>query len=260
MNPPPLDVLYEDNHLLVVNKPAGLPTMGTPGGRPTLLTLAKQYVKQRYQKPGNVYLGVMSRLDAPVTGVVLLARTSKAAARLTEQFRSHTVEKTYWAVVEGVLEPPAGRLVDWLGHDDRHRRMHIVGPTLPGAKEARLSYRQARSRSRGNCTGWRWNWRPAASIRFGCNWPITAIRSSAIGSMAAGRRFPTASPCTPGGWWFRIRRPTRGWSSRPRCPTPGGVSAFAASFIKPQQVMPWGGLAICHGGVLAGCGFTKGPL
>ena len=144
MNPTRLQVLHEDNHLLVVDKPAGLPTMGTPVGRATLLTLAKQYVKEQYQKPGNVYLGVMSRLDAPVTGVVLLARTSKAAARLTEQFRSHTVEKTYWAVVEGFGEwdSSSGSLVDWLGHDDRHRRMHIVGPTLPGAKEARLAYRR----------------------------------------------------------------------------------------------------------------------
>lgn len=145
MNPPPLDVLYEDNHLLVVSKPAGLPTMGTPGDRPTLLALAKDYVKQRCQKPGNVYLGVMSRLDAPVTGVVLLARTSKAAARLTEQFRTHAVEKTYWAVVEGFLDSPGGSLVDWLGHDDRHRRMHIIGPTMPGAREARLSYRRLKA-------------------------------------------------------------------------------------------------------------------
>ena len=143
MNPPSqFDVLYEDNHLLAVAKPAGLPTMGTPEGRPTLLTLAKEYVKQRYQKPGNVYLGIVSRLDAPVTGVVLLARTSKAAARLTEQFRTRGVEKSYWAVVEGVVEPPEGRLVDWLAEDERHRRMHIVGPTMPGAKEARLTYRR----------------------------------------------------------------------------------------------------------------------
>jgi 23S rRNA pseudouridine1911/1915/1917 synthase len=142
MNPPPLEVLYEDNHVLAVNKPAGLPTMGTPGGQPTLLTVAKDYVKRKYHKPGNVYLGVMSRLDAPVTGVVLLARTSKAARRLTEQFRTHSVRKIYWALVEGTIEPPADRLVDWLAQDERHRRMHIVGPTLPGAKEARLSYRR----------------------------------------------------------------------------------------------------------------------
>jgi 23S rRNA pseudouridine1911/1915/1917 synthase len=137
-----MEILYEDNHLLVVVKPAGLPTMGTPGGRPTLLTEAKEYVKRRYHKPGNVYLGVVSRLDAPVTGVVLLARTSKVAARLTEQFRTRQVEKTYWAVVEGVVEPAEGRLVDWLGQDERHRRMHIVGPTMPGAQEARLTYRR----------------------------------------------------------------------------------------------------------------------
>jgi 23S rRNA pseudouridine1911/1915/1917 synthase len=139
---PALEVLYEDNHLLAVNKPAGIPTMGTPGDRPTLLSVAKEYVKQKYQKPGNVYLGVMSRLDAPVTGVVLLARTSKAARRLTEQFRTHTVEKTYWALVEGEVEPETGTYVDWLGQDERHRRMHIVGRTLPGAKEAKLSYRR----------------------------------------------------------------------------------------------------------------------
>ena len=142
MNTSPLDILYEDNHLLVVNKPAMLPTMGTPGDRPTLLAAAKEYVKLRYHKPGNVYLGVMSRLDAPVTGVVLLARTSKAAARLTEQFRTRAVDKLYWALVEGAIEPAAGRLVDWLGQDERHRRMHVVGPKLPGAKEARLSYQR----------------------------------------------------------------------------------------------------------------------
>jgi 23S rRNA pseudouridine1911/1915/1917 synthase len=142
MPSPPLNVLYEDNHLLAVVKPAGLATMGLAEDRETLLTRAKQYIKEKYHKPGNVYLGVISRLDAPVTGVVLLARTSKAAKRLTEQFRSRTVQKSYWALVEGLPQPESGAYVDWLGHDDRHRRMHIVGRTLPGAKEARLSYRR----------------------------------------------------------------------------------------------------------------------
>src|SRR3990170_5018119 len=105
MTPEPLEVLYEDNHLLAVLKPAGLATMGLSGDKPTLLAAAKQYVKDRYQKPGNVYLGVVSRLDAPVTGVVLFARTSKAARRLTEQYKSRTVEKTYWALVEGAIAP-----------------------------------------------------------------------------------------------------------------------------------------------------------
>ncbi len=142
MDPDALEVLYEDNHLLAVVKPAGLATMGTPPGKQTLLSLAREYVKRRYDKPGNVYLGVMSRLDAPTTGVVLLARTSKAARRLTEQFRSRSVEKLYWALVEGHIQPKRGNCEDWVGQDERHRRMHIVGPTIPGAKQARLAYRR----------------------------------------------------------------------------------------------------------------------
>lgn len=142
MKHPPLEILHEDNHLLVLNKPAGLPTMGVASDRESLLTLAKKYVKKRYHKPGNVYLGILSRLDAPVTGVVLLARTSKAARRLTEQFRNRTVEKTYWALVEGTNLPDEGRCEDWLAHDERHRRVHVVGPTFDGAQQARLAYRR----------------------------------------------------------------------------------------------------------------------
>ncbi len=136
-----LEILYEDNHLLAVSKPAGLATMGTPEGVETLLDRAKRYIKVKYDKPGKVYLGVVSRLDAPVTGIVVLARTSKAARRLTEQFREHTVQKVYWALVGGDFYPLEGELDDWLGQDERHRRMHIVGPRLPGAKRARLHFR-----------------------------------------------------------------------------------------------------------------------
>jgi len=149
MDFPPLDVLYEDNHVLAVAKPARLPTMGVPQDEPSLLKVAKEWIKERYQKPGNVYLGVVSRLDAPVTGVVLLARTSKAANRLTEQFRSRKVEKTYWAITEGTVEPAQKRLVHWLATHGRHRRMLIVNPTDEGAKEAVLSYRRLR-RLEGN--------------------------------------------------------------------------------------------------------------
>ncbi|HWB00284.1 MAG TPA: RluA family pseudouridine synthase [Pirellulales bacterium] len=136
-----LDILYEDNHLLVLNKPAGLATMGVAADVPSLLALAKAYIARKYHKPGNVYLGAMSRLDAPVTGVVLFARTSKAAARLTEQFRTRAVDKTYWAVVSGAA-PASGTCVDWLIKDERHRKMHVVEQTRSGAAEARLSYRR----------------------------------------------------------------------------------------------------------------------
>jgi 23S rRNA pseudouridine1911/1915/1917 synthase len=142
MNAQSLQVIYEDNHLLAVLKPAGLATMGVPGDKPTLLNLARQYVKDRYQKPGNVYLGVISRLDTPVTGVVLFARTSKAARRLAEQFRNRTVQKTYWALVDGVIKPAAGQWVDWLLADKRNRKVRVVDPARPGAKDARLAYRR----------------------------------------------------------------------------------------------------------------------
>src|SRR3954469_12721236 len=116
-----LDVLYEDNHLLVVNKPAGLPTQGVAAGEDSLVVRAKVYLKQKYNKPGNAYVGVVSRLDALVTGVVVLARTSKAAARLSEQFREAEVVKTYWAVVERVPKASDATLIDWLAKDERQR-------------------------------------------------------------------------------------------------------------------------------------------
>lgn len=140
-SPAPLQVLYEDNHLLAVNKPAGLATMGVADDVPSLLSLAKRYIKDRYQKPGNVYLGVVSRLDAPVTGVVVLARTSKAAARLSQQFRERDVAKLYWALVEGRPDPAAGSCDDYMIHDERHRRMHTVSGPRPDAQSARLEYR-----------------------------------------------------------------------------------------------------------------------
>jgi 23S rRNA pseudouridine1911/1915/1917 synthase len=141
---PRLDVLYEDNHLLAINKPAGLPTMGVSAGRSNLLAIAKQYIKERYQKPGEVYLGIVSRLDASVSGVVLLARTSKAAARLNDQFRGRKVEKVYWAVVEGEVGPREVACHDWIVADDRHRKMRLADAATPGAQEARLVYRGLR--------------------------------------------------------------------------------------------------------------------
>ncbi len=138
----PLKILHEDNHLLAVIKPAGLATMGVAADETSLFTLAKDYLKRRYNKPGNVYLGVVSRLDEPVSGVALLARTSKAAARLSEQFRSRSVEKIYWAIVEGTIEPPAGEWIDFIAKHEPERRMRCVAEGSPEAREARLRYRR----------------------------------------------------------------------------------------------------------------------
>jgi 23S rRNA pseudouridine1911/1915/1917 synthase len=143
MTGPPnqLEVLYEDNHLLVVNKPAMLPTMGVAESEPSLLKLAKEYIRDKYAKPGNVYLGIVSRLDTPVTGVTILARTSKAAARLSAAFRDRQVQKTYWAAVEGVPSDAAATVEHFLRKDERHRKVHVTNGSAPDAQLARLRYR-----------------------------------------------------------------------------------------------------------------------
>ena len=175
----PLHVLYEDNHLLALNKPAGLPTMGVTADRDSLLVQAKEYIKERYQKPGNVYLGAMSRLDAPVSGVVLFARTSKAAARLTEQFRTRAVEKIYWALVEGEVDPAAGQLTDLMRADERHRRMHRTATPGSGTQEARLSYRRITALPAGTLVEVRLETGRKHQIRVqmsGRGWPVLGDR------------------------------------------------------------------------------------
>jgi 23S rRNA pseudouridine1911/1915/1917 synthase len=137
----PLEILYEDNHLLVINKPVGLPTQGVIEGLPSVVTAAKAYLKRKYKKPGNVYLGVVSRLDALVGGVLVLARTSKSAARLNEQFRARSARKLYWAVVESPPAPTEGQLTDWVKKDERLQKMIVVPRHSAGAQRATLSYR-----------------------------------------------------------------------------------------------------------------------
>jgi len=132
-------VFYSDNHLFAVYKPAGLLVQGDETGDVSLLDLAKRWVKQRYQKPGNVFLGLVHRLDRPVAGVMLFARTSKAGARLSEQFRVGSVRKVYLAVVEGERPPPAARLTHHIERQGRHNR--VVPRPTPKSREARLSYR-----------------------------------------------------------------------------------------------------------------------
>ncbi len=135
-----IDVLYEDNHLLALNKPCGWPTTHFDGTEEPVDRLAKAYLKEKYQKPGNVFLGVVHRIDKPVSGCLVFARTSKAAARLSEQFREGAVEKVYWAVVEGGEWADTGSLDDWLLHDDAEHRVKVVAADTPGAKVARLVY------------------------------------------------------------------------------------------------------------------------
>ncbi|MDR3232134.1 MAG: RluA family pseudouridine synthase [Planctomycetaceae bacterium] len=137
-----MQILYEDNHLIALIKPCGIAVMGLPAGQETLLTQTKAYIKEKYHKPGEVYLGVVSRLDVPVSGVVLFARTSKAAARINEQFRSHSVEKIYAAIIEGRIYPPEAGCFDKIENDKRHRKAHITDN--PEGKESLLRYKTLR--------------------------------------------------------------------------------------------------------------------
>lgn len=134
-------VLYEDNHCLALWKPPRMPVVADRSGDPSLLDRAKEYVKKKYGKPGGVYLGVVHRLDRPVSGVVLFARTSKAARRLTEQFRERAVRKVYWAVVEGKPRHREGELTHWLVKDRRRNIVKAYPEARAGARLAHLRYR-----------------------------------------------------------------------------------------------------------------------
>ena len=130
-----IDIIYEDNHLLVVNKPVNIPVQADSSKDQDLLTLLKKQLKEKYQKPGNVYLGLVHRLDRPVGGIMVFAKTSKAASRLSEQIRNNTFQKTYLAVVQGkVLNSDTFK--DKLEKDQKTNIVKIS----PTGKQAELSY------------------------------------------------------------------------------------------------------------------------
>jgi len=135
-----LNVLYEDNHLLVAEKPYGVPSQGDESGDADMLTLCKAYIKEKYNKPGDVYLGLVHRLDRPTSGVMVFARTSKAAARLSEQVRGRSFEKTYLAVLTAAPQPESGELRHWLVKNGMAHIARVTQPNAPDAKEAVLEY------------------------------------------------------------------------------------------------------------------------
>ena len=133
-------VLYEDNHIIAAIKPAGVLSQGDGSNSPDMLTILKAYIKEKYEKPGEVYLGLVHRLDRPVSGVMVFARTSKAASRLSEQIRSHKVEKIYRCVVDGVLEGE-GRLKNYISKDESCNTVTVIDHEKPGFKESWLDYK-----------------------------------------------------------------------------------------------------------------------
>ena len=135
-----MNVLYEDNHIIVVEKEPNIPSQADKTGDMDLLTMVKNYIKEKYKKKGDVYIGLIHRLDRPVGGVMVFARTSKAASRLSEQVRNKTLHKTYIAVVDGKIDENRGFLEDYLYKDERNNISKVVNKEKKNAKFAKLEY------------------------------------------------------------------------------------------------------------------------
>ena len=135
-----IKVLYEDNHIIVVEKPFNIPVQEDESGDADLLNMVKEYVRVKYNKPGEAYIGLVHRLDRVAGGVMVFARTSKAASRLSEQVRNRTFEKEYLTIVEGDIRSDSSELVDFLRKDGNTNTVYVVQSAAQGAKEARLRY------------------------------------------------------------------------------------------------------------------------
>ncbi len=136
----PLKILYEDNHIIAVYKPACILAQGDKTGEESVFDLVKKYIKEKYKKPGNIFLGLVHRLDRPVSGIIVFAKTSKGASRLSEQFRYHEVEKTYHAVVLGRMERKKGIIISHLKKDKDKNKTFVHKSASADTKESELSY------------------------------------------------------------------------------------------------------------------------
>lgn len=136
-----MQVVYEDNHIIIVNKEIGEIVQSDKTGDKPLVEFVRDYIREKHNKPGNVFCGVVHRIDRPVAGLVMFAKTSKALDRLNKMFRNGEIHKTYHALVEGHPEEPEAELVNWLVADSRINKTFIAGPDTPEAKLSRLRYR-----------------------------------------------------------------------------------------------------------------------
>ena len=135
-----MDVVYEDNHIIIVYKRSGEIVQGDKTGDRPLVEIVKEYIKAKYHKPGNVFLGVVHRLDRPVSGLVVFAKTSKALSRLNEMFRNGDVHKTYWAIVKNAPEEHECELNNWIVRNEKQNKSYVYNKEVKGSKNARLKY------------------------------------------------------------------------------------------------------------------------
>lgn len=216
---PPLEVLHCESHLLVVCKPAGVPTVPDASGDTSLLEMAREWVKARFHKPGRVFLGVVHRLDRPVSGVLLLARTSKAAARLSTQFRGAGASKLYLGRFEDVPREMPGRVEQWLLKDARENRVRAVDPQAPGARLARTRLGWLRAPAPGN-PGWVALW-PETGRPHQLRAAMAGLGAPLLGDVKYGapRPLPDASVALHA-LRIEVGHPTRDERLRFECPLP----------------------------------------
>lgn len=143
-----VEVIYEDNHLLIVNKSSGQIVQGDKTGDEPLLEILKRYLKDKYSKPGNVYLGLVHRLDRPVSGLVIFAKTSKALSRMTQMFARGEVEKTYYAIVSNKPQVSSQRLINYLYRNEKQNKSYAYDTQSPDSKRAELTYKLCSSGDR----------------------------------------------------------------------------------------------------------------
>lgn len=136
-----MQVLYEDNHIIIVYKQSGEIVQGDKTGDKPLSETIKEWIKEKYAKPGNVFLGVVHRLDRPVSGIVVFAKTSKALSRLNNMFRNGEVRKTYWAMVQTAPNMPEATLTNWLVRNEKQNKSYVYNNEMPNAKQAVLKYK-----------------------------------------------------------------------------------------------------------------------
>jgi len=140
-----IDIIYEDNHLIVINKPVGILVQGDSTGDEPLSETVKLYIKKKYNKPGNVYLGVVHRLDRPTSGVLVFSKTSKALSRLNKQFSERETKKTYWAVVENMPSQKEAKLIHHLKRNHKQNKSYAYPKPIPDSKKAVLNYKLIKS-------------------------------------------------------------------------------------------------------------------
>jgi len=230
----PISILFEDNHVLVVNKPPGMLAQGDITGDECALDMKKDFIGTRDAKPGNVFLGLPHRLDRPSSGVLVLAKTSKALTRLAASFRDRDIAKIYWAVVEAPAAEKEGELVHWLKKDGRTNTSRLVKEGSPGAKEARLRYRVLGSSDR--------YWLLEVELLTGRHHQIRA-QLSAVGCPIKGDLKYGAKRSNPGGGiHLHARRletphPVGGGTLEVTAPVPDDPvwKVFAAEFDREQS-------------------------